>query len=69
MASAKANQVEPFAHMRDLLVQLSGHSPPQRYSLTLGSAHLLKLAAAGQGSWATRRYKIKNLRFDGDAGL
>ena len=27
-ASAKANQVEPFAYVRDLLVQLSGHSPP-----------------------------------------
>ena len=28
MASAKANQVEPFAYVRDLVVQLSGHSPP-----------------------------------------
>jgi transposase len=28
MASAKANQVEPFAYVRDLLVQLSHHSPP-----------------------------------------
>jgi transposase len=28
MASAKANQVEPFAYVRDLLVQLSRHSPP-----------------------------------------
>ena len=28
LASAKANQVEPFAYVRDLLVQLSGHSPP-----------------------------------------
>lgn len=27
MASAKANQVEPFAYVRDLLVQLSGKSP------------------------------------------
>jgi hypothetical protein len=29
MASAKANQVEPFAYVRDLLVQLSGATPPQ----------------------------------------
>jgi hypothetical protein len=28
MASAKANQVEPFAYVRDLLSQLSGCSPP-----------------------------------------
>jgi hypothetical protein len=28
LASAKANQVEPFAYVRDLLVQLSGYSPP-----------------------------------------
>lgn len=28
MASAKANQVEPFAYVRDLLVQLSRPSPP-----------------------------------------
>ena len=28
MASAKANQVEPFAYVRDLLSQLSGRSPP-----------------------------------------
>jgi hypothetical protein len=28
MASAKANQVEPFAYVRDLLVQLTGNSPP-----------------------------------------
>ena len=28
LASAKANQVEPFAYVRDLLVELSGHSPP-----------------------------------------
>jgi hypothetical protein len=28
MASAKANQVEPFAYVRDLLCQLSGCSPP-----------------------------------------
>jgi len=27
MASAKANQVEPFAYVRDLLIQLSGCSP------------------------------------------
>jgi len=27
-ASAKANQVEPFAYVRDLLSQLSGCSPP-----------------------------------------
>jgi hypothetical protein len=27
MASAKANQVEPFAYLRDLLSQLSGCSP------------------------------------------
>ena len=27
MASAKANQVEPFAYVRDLLRQLSGCSP------------------------------------------
>lgn len=29
MASAKANQVEPFAYVRDLLSQLSGCSPPE----------------------------------------
>jgi hypothetical protein len=28
MPSAKANQVEPFAYVRDRLVQLSRHSPP-----------------------------------------
>jgi hypothetical protein len=28
MASAKANLVEPFAYLRDLLVQLSRNSPP-----------------------------------------
>jgi transposase len=28
MASAKANRVEPFAYVRDLLGQLSGCSPP-----------------------------------------
>jgi transposase len=28
MARAKENQVEPFAYVRDLLVQLSRHSPP-----------------------------------------
>ena len=28
MVSAKANQVEPFAYVRDLLVQLSRNSPP-----------------------------------------
>ncbi len=28
MARAKANQVEPFAYVRDLLIQLSRHSPP-----------------------------------------
>ena len=33
MASAKANQVEPFAYLRDLLVQLSGHSPPAAAAL------------------------------------
>ena len=27
MASAKANQVEPFAYVRDLLVQFSGEPP------------------------------------------
>ncbi|HEY1598542.1 MAG TPA: hypothetical protein VGG64_03015 [Pirellulales bacterium] len=29
MASAKANQVEPFAYVRDLPVQLSCNSPPK----------------------------------------
>jgi transposase len=29
MASAKANQVEPFAYVRDLLIQLSSNSPPR----------------------------------------
>jgi len=33
LASAKANQVEPFAYVRDLLVQLSGHSPPAAAAL------------------------------------
>jgi len=33
MASAKANQVEPFADVRDLLIQLSGHSPPAAATL------------------------------------
>ena len=33
LASAKAYQVEPFAYVRDLLVQLSGHSPPAAASL------------------------------------
>ena len=28
MASAKANQVEPFAYVRDLLTQLSRNTPP-----------------------------------------
>jgi hypothetical protein len=29
MASTKANQVEPFAYVRDLLCQLSGCAPPE----------------------------------------
>ena len=33
VASAKANQIEPFAYLRDLLVQLSGHSPPAAAAL------------------------------------
>ena len=33
LASAKANQVEPFTYERDLLVQLSGHSPPAAAAL------------------------------------
>ncbi len=33
LASAKANQVEPFTYVRDLLVQLSGHSPPAAAAL------------------------------------
>ena len=33
LASTKANQVEPFAHVRDLLVQSSGHSPPAAAAL------------------------------------
>jgi hypothetical protein len=28
MASAKSNQVEPFAYVRDVLKQMSGCSPP-----------------------------------------
>ena len=28
MASAKVNQVEPFAYVRDLLIQLTRNSPP-----------------------------------------
>jgi hypothetical protein len=28
LASAKTNQVEPFPYVRDLPVQMSGHSPP-----------------------------------------
>ena len=42
MASAKANQVEPFAYVRDLLVQLSRHSPPAVAALlpnTWSAAH------------------------------
>jgi len=33
LPSSKANQVEPFACVRDLLVQLSGHSPPAAAAL------------------------------------
>lgn len=33
MARATVNQVEPFAYVRDLLVQLSGHSPPAAAAL------------------------------------
>ena len=33
LASAKAKQVEPIAYVRDLLVQLSGHSPPAAAAL------------------------------------
>ena len=33
MASAKANQVEPFAYVRDQLVQLSRHSLPSAAAL------------------------------------
>jgi len=33
MASAKANHVEPFAYVRDLLVQLSSNSPPKAAAL------------------------------------
>ena len=37
MASAKANQVEPFAYVRDLLVQLSSNSPPPAADLLPGA--------------------------------
>jgi len=33
MASAKANQAELFAYMRDVLIQLSRHSPTTAASL------------------------------------
>jgi hypothetical protein len=33
MASSKANQVEPFAYVRELLVQLTRHSPPPAATL------------------------------------
>jgi transposase len=33
LASAKANQVEPFAYVRDALVQMSVHSPPAAEAL------------------------------------
>jgi len=33
LASAKAYQVEPFAYVRDLLVELSGHPPPAAAAL------------------------------------
>ena len=31
MASTMANQVEPFAEVRNLMVQLSGNAPPSGY--------------------------------------
>ena len=33
MASTKANQVEPFAYVRDLLAQLTHNSPPAAATL------------------------------------
>jgi hypothetical protein len=33
LASAKANQVEPFAYVRNLFARLSGHSPPAAAAL------------------------------------
>ena len=68
LARAKTNQVEPFAYVRDLLFQLSGHSPPAAAVLLPDvwlTAHP-ELVGAGRDCGAARCYKIKNLRFDGD---
>ena len=37
LASVKANQVEPFAYVRDLLTQLSRNTPPAVVTLLPGS--------------------------------
>ncbi len=50
LASAKANQVEPFAYVRDLLGQLTGHSPPTAAGLLPDA--WLKAHPAARRSWS-----------------
>ena len=50
LASAKANQVEPITYVRDLLVQLSGHSPPAAAALLPDA--WLKAHPAARRSWS-----------------
>lgn len=65
MASAKANQVELFAYVRDLLGQLSRNAPPPVTTL-LPDAWLAtrNLAGAGRGSWAHGFCDTEKLIFD-----
>lgn len=66
MASAKANQVEPFAYVRDLLDQLSRVTRPRlrRCFRTPGWRRTRNLAGVGRGSWATRYCDTEKLIFD-----
>ena len=71
MASAKANQVEPFAYVRDLLVQLSRHSPPAIAALlpnTWLAAHP-EFRRAGRGSWTAGWCDTEKLIFDDYSAL
>ena len=67
MASAKSNQVEPFAFVQDLLCQLSGCSPTA-VATPLPDAWLAAHpdeAGAGRGSWSTEFCDTEKLILDG----
>jgi transposase len=71
MASAKANQVEPFAYVRDLLVQLSRYSPPAVAALlpnTWLTGHP-ESRRAGRGSWVDGGGDTEKLIFDDYSAL